>query len=71
MCGEMAASEEAIPLLLGMGLRRFSMAAQKLPAIAQRIANIRLSDAQALYESVKSLRTPDAIRQQVCQQFPL
>ena len=71
MCGEMAASEEAIPLLLGMGLRRFSMAAQKLPAIAQRIANIRLSDAQALYESVKRLRTPDAIRQHVCQQFPL
>ncbi len=71
MCGEMAASEEAVPLLLGMGLRRFSMTAQKLPVIAQRIANIRLSDAQALYEAVKELRTPDAIRQHINRQFPL
>ena len=71
MCGEMAASEEAAPLLLGMGLRRFSIAAQKMPAIAQRIANIRLSDAEALYESVKRLRTPEAIRQQVLRRFPL
>lgn len=29
MCGEMASDTEAVPLLLGMGLRRFSMAAQK------------------------------------------
>lgn len=71
MCGEMAASEEAVPLLLGMGLRRFSIAAQKMPAIAQRIANIRLSDAEALYESVKRLRTPEAIRQHVLRRFPL
>ena len=70
MCGEMAACEEAVPLLLGMGLRRFSMAAQKIPAIAQRIATIRIADAQTFYESIKGAVSPEEIRRQVIAQFP-
>jgi len=71
MCGEMASAEEAIPLLLGMGLRRFSMAAHKIPAIARRIAGIRLSDAQAFYEAVRNLNAPEEIRRQTELRFPL
>ena len=71
MCGEMASDEEAVPLLLGMGLRRFSMAAQKLPEIAQRIASIRIADAEALYEAVSRLDTSEAIRRETMKRFPL
>ena len=71
MCGEMASDEEAVPLLLGMGLRRFSMAAQKIPEIAQRIASIRIADAEALYEAVSRLDTSEAIRRETMKRFPL
>lgn len=71
MCGEMASDAEAVPLLLGMGLRRFSMAAQKIPEIAQRIESIRISDAEALYEAVSRLGTAEEIRQETMQRFPL
>ena len=71
MCGEMASDAEAVPLLLGMGLRRFSMAAQKIPKIARRIESIRISDAEALCESVSRLDTAEEIRRETMQRFPL
>jgi len=71
MCGEMASDAEAVPLLLGMGLRRFSMAAQKIPEIAQRIESIRISDAEALYEVVSRLDTAEEIRRETMKRFPL
>ena len=71
MCGEMASNAEAIPLLLGMGLRRFSMAAQKIPEIAQRIESIRISDAEALCEAVSRLDTAEEIRRETMKRFPL
>ena len=71
MCGEMASDAEAVPLLLGMGLHRFSMAAQKIPEIAQRIESIRLSDAEALCEAVSRLDTAEEIRRETMKRFPL
>ena len=71
MCGEMASDTGAVPLLLGMGLRRFSMAAQKIPEIAQRIESIRISDAEALYEAVNRLDTAEEIRRETMKRFPL
>ena len=65
MCGEMASDAEAVPLLLGMGLRSFSMATQKIPEIARRIA-----DAEALYEAVSRLDTSEEIRRETMQRFP-
>ncbi|MGI5074786.1 phosphoenolpyruvate--protein phosphotransferase [Treponema vincentii] len=71
MCGEMASDTEAVPLLLGMGLRRFSMAAQKIPEIAQRIESIRISDAEALCKAVSLLSTAEEIRRETMKRFPL
>ncbi|QUY18832.1 phosphoenolpyruvate--protein phosphotransferase [Treponema vincentii] len=71
MCGEMASKAEAVPLLLGMGLRRFSMAAQKIPEIAQRIESIRLSDAEALYKAVSRFDSSEEIRRETMERFPL
>ena len=70
MCGEMASGAEEIPLLLGMGLRRFSMAAQKIPEIARRIASIRVADAEALYEAVSQLDSSEEIRRETISRFP-
>ncbi|MFC1239356.1 phosphoenolpyruvate--protein phosphotransferase [Treponema vincentii] len=71
MCGEMASDTEAVPLLLGMGLRRFSMAAQKIPEIAQRIESIRISDAEALCKAVSLLGAAEEIRRETMKRFPL
>ena len=71
MCGEMASDTEAVPLLLGMGLRRFSMAAQKIPEITQRIESIRISDAEALCKAVSLLSTAEEIRRETMKRFPL
>mgnify|MGYP000995498559 CR=1 FL=1 len=71
MCGEMASDAEAVPLLLGMGLHRFSMAAQKIPEIAQRIESIRLSDAEALYKAVSRFDSSEEIRRETMKRFPL
>ena len=70
MCGEMASGAEEVPLLLGMGLRRFSMAAQKIPEIAQRIASIRIADAEALYEAVSHLDDSEEIHRETISRFP-
>ena len=71
MCGEMASDTEAVPLLLGMGLRRFSMAAQQIPEIAQRIKSIRISDSEALCKAVSLLGTAEEIRRETMKRFPL
>ena len=70
MCGEMASAAETVPILLGMGLRRFSMAAQKIPEIARRIASIRVADAEALYEAVSQLDSSEEIRRETISRFP-
>jgi len=45
MCGELAGMQKAIPILLGLGLDEFSMAARSIPAAKRLIG--RLSDARA------------------------
>lgn len=71
MCGEMASFLGAVPLLLGMGLRNLSMAAQTIPEVANRISSIRLADAQQLYKEVCSLDSADEIRRHINERFPL
>lgn len=71
MCGEMASREEALPILLGMGLRRFSMVPQKIPAIARRIADMNLADTQAFFKEICCLDSPEEIRRRVRERFPL
>lgn len=48
MCGEMAANSLATPLLLGLGLREFSVASSNIPEIKQVISRTHLSDAKEL-----------------------
>ena len=70
MCGEMASQEEAIPLLLGMGLRHFSMSAQRLPTVKKRIESLSIRETQALYAKVCTLTSAAHIRKAVQEAFP-
>jgi len=70
MCGEMASQEEAIPLLLGMGLRHFSMSAQRFPTVKKRIESLSIMETQALYAKIRTLPSAAHIRKAVQEVFP-
>jgi phosphoenolpyruvate-protein phosphotransferase (PTS system enzyme I) len=42
VCGEMAANPRLIPLLLGLGLRSFSMNAAAVPRVKQAIRSVEI-----------------------------
>lgn len=61
MCGEMASSKEAVFLLLGMGLRYFSMPSWKIYEMKKFISSISLSKAQKTYQKITSISSPHLI----------
>ncbi len=52
LCGEIAGDPRATALLLGLGLREFSMAPLRLPAVKNEIMKISLPQASAFAEKV-------------------
>lgn len=62
VCGEMAAQEEAIPLLLGMGLRHLSMSAHRIPVIKRAIESITIADAERFTVRARTEYSTDAVR---------
>ncbi len=65
MCGEMASHEDAVFLLLGMGLRHFSMPAGKILKIQKFMEDINVKDAEKLYEQIKDLNSAKQIKEKV------
>jgi phosphoenolpyruvate-protein phosphotransferase len=63
MCGELAGSPQAIPLLLGMGLDEFSMTASAIPAAKALIRTLTTPQTQRLAQHVLTLSEPEAIHQ--------
>ncbi|MFN8457481.1 MAG: phosphoenolpyruvate--protein phosphotransferase [Anaerolineae bacterium] len=61
MCGELAGSAEAIPLLLGMGLDEFSMTASAIPAAKRLIRSLSTAQTQQLAAQALQLSEPEAI----------
>ena len=57
VCGEMAGKPKAFVLLLGMGLRRFSMSPAFIPSIKQLASQITIYDAEQIVESVLKFKT--------------
>lgn len=47
VCGELAGTPEAIPILLGLGIRELSMTAPTIPRAKEIIRGLRLADAEA------------------------
>ena len=61
ICGEMAGLAENVELLLGLGLRRFSVAPSQLLEVKSAIRGARLEDAERLAQRALALDTADAI----------
>jgi len=59
VCGEMAGEVRLTRLLLGMGLREFSMHPAHVPAVKQRILQTDLSQAETLARRVLNTTDPD------------
>lgn len=53
-CGEMAGELEYVIMLLGMGLRNFSMTPPAIPEVKQLIRSVRISDCQKVARRVAS-----------------
>ena len=62
MCGELAGDPLATKLLLGMGLRDFSMSAAAIPAIKKIIISASLEEAKRVYETVKQMDNSETIK---------
>lgn len=61
MCGEMAGTEEACVILLGLGLDEFSMSAAAIPAIKNIVRNVTYKQAAEIASHVLELDTPEEV----------
>ncbi len=52
ICGDMAHDPKFLPLLLGIGLRNFSLDARYLPKIHQRLSEVSMVDAEAMTSQI-------------------
>ncbi len=62
LCGEMAGQPQAFVLLLGMGLRRFSMSPAFIPTIKELAAHVTLPMAHALLKKALKQKTTTKIK---------
>jgi phosphotransferase system enzyme I (PtsI) len=70
LCGEMAGDPQATPLLLGLGLREFSMAPLRLPPVKQQITQTALPRAVAFAESIMNQTDESEIRNMLQKGIP-
>lgn len=61
MCGEMAGEPLAIPILLGMGLKEFSMSASSMLKAKELINNLKYSDCKELVNQVINLESQEEV----------
>ncbi len=61
MCGEMAGEPLCLPILLGLGLRRFSMNPTSIPLLKSMVRAMNLGDCRSIFEEVQALGTHDEI----------
>jgi phosphoenolpyruvate-protein phosphotransferase len=63
VCGEMAANPKLMPLLLGLGLRSFSMNAASVPRVKQAVRAANIADCVRFARKVMELTDPVQIRE--------
>ncbi len=61
LCGELASRALAIPLLVGMGLRSFSVVPTRVAKVKRLIASLDFSDCRALAERVLTVPTTEKV----------
>jgi len=62
VCGELASSSLATPLLLGLGVDELSMNSPAIPTIKAAIATLTMKEAEAIASSVLQLDSAKAVR---------
>ena len=67
MCGEMAGDSDYTRLLLGLGLREFSMECSSLPEIKQRIRESDINAQRATIEKILAASIPSQLDQLIAQ----
>ena len=67
VCGEMASNPRLTPLLLGLGLRSFSMNASSVPRVKQAVRSTTIEDCIRLAWKVMRLADPDRIHAAVAE----
>jgi phosphotransferase system enzyme I (PtsI) len=65
VCGEMAGNPKLMPLLLGLGLRSFSMNASSIPRVKQAVRNLDIDDCARFARRVMEQSDPERIAQLV------
>ena len=65
MCGEMAGDPNLTRLLLGMGLRQFSMYPAQIPAVKQKIKQTDISEITPIVRRILRLEEPGKIQEQL------
>lgn len=61
MCGEMAGTEEACVILLGLGLDEFSMSAASIPVVKNIVRSVTYKQAEEIAGRALELDTPEAV----------
>jgi len=62
LCGELASREQAVPLLLGLGIRQLSMHGNAVPRVKRAIRAVTLAQCEAVAQSALSASSADAVR---------
>jgi phosphotransferase system enzyme I (PtsI) len=68
LCGEMAGQPKAFLLLLGMGLRRFSMSPAFIPSIKQLASQVTIAEAEQILQSALKLKETAQVKKYMARQ---
>lgn len=61
ICGELGADPLALPVLVGLGLRKFSMGISSVAAVKRALAGFTLREAETLAKTASNLTTADEV----------
>ncbi len=61
MCGEMAGNPKFTTVLLGMGLRKFSMTPTSIPLVKSVLRSVKISDCESLVERILTMDSSSQI----------
>lgn len=62
ICGELGGDPLAVPVLVGLGIRKLSMGLASIPAVKQVIRSLEKGEAEALAGEIQNLKTEGEIR---------
>ncbi len=65
VCGEMAGKSEFVPIFIGMGFKKLSMAAMQIPKIKHEIRKLTKADCELLVKKLMRQKTAKAVREQL------